>query len=106
MTKLHVKKGDNVMVIAGNNKGQSGRVLIIDREKKRAIVEGVNMISKHTKPNADNPKGGIIKQEAPVHISNLMLIDKSGKPTRIGRNKDEKTGKTVRISKKSGEVIK
>lgn len=106
MTKLHVKKGDNVMVIAGNNKGQSGRVLIIDREKRRAIVEGVNMISKHTRPNADNPKGGIIKQEAPVHISNLMLIDKSGKPTRTGRNKDEKTGKTVRISKKSGEVIK
>jgi len=81
MTKLHVKKGDNVMLIAGNNKGQSGRILIIDNEKKRAIVEGVNMISKHTKPNADNPKGGIIKQEAPVHISNLMLIDKSGKPT-------------------------
>jgi len=106
MTKLHVKKGDNVMVIAGNNKGQSGRVLVIDSEKKRAIVEGVNMISKHTRPNADNPKGGIIKQEAPVHISNLMLIDKSGKPTRTGRNKDEKTGKTVRISKKSGEVIK
>ena len=106
MTKLHVKKGDNVMVIAGNNKGQSGRVLIIDREKRRAIVEGVNMISKHTRPNADNPKGGIIKQEAPVHISNLMLIDKSGKPTRTGRNKDEKTGKTARISKKSGEVIK
>ena len=106
MTKLHVKKGDNVMVIAGNNKGQSGRVLIIDSEKKRAIVEGVNMISKHTRPNADNPKGGIIKQEAPVHISNLMLIDKSGKPTRTGRNKDEKTGKTVRTSKKSGEVIK
>ena len=106
MTKLHVKKGDNVMVIAGNNKGQSGRVLIIDREKRRAIVEGVNIISKHTRPNADNPKGGIIKQEAPVHISNLMLIDKSGKPTRTGRNKDEKTGKTARISKKSGEVIK
>jgi len=106
MTKLHVKKGDNVMLIAGNNKGQSGRILIIDNEKKRAIVEGVNMISKHTKPNADNPKGGIIKQEAPVHISNLMLIDKSGKPTRTDRNKDEKTGKTIRISKKSGEVIK
>ena len=106
MTKLHVKKGDNVMVIAGNNKGQSGRVLILDREKRRAIVEGVNMISKHTRPNADNPKGGIIKQEASVHISNLMLIDKSGKPTKTGRNKDEKTGKTVRISKKSGEVIK
>ena len=106
MTKLHVKKGDNVMVIAGNYKGQSGRVLTVDREKQRAIVEGVNLISKHTRPNADNPKGGIIKQEAPVHISNLKVIDKSGKPTRIGRKKDEKTGKSVRYSKKSGEVIK
>jgi large subunit ribosomal protein L24 len=106
MTKLHVKKGDNVMVIAGNYKGQSGRVLTIDREKQRAIVEGVNLISKHTRPNADNPKGGIIKQEAPVHISNLKVIDKSGKPTRIGRKTDEKTGKSVRYSKKSGEVIK
>jgi large subunit ribosomal protein L24 len=106
MTKLHVKKGDNVMVIAGNYKGQSGRVLTVDMEKQRAIVEGVNLISKHTRPNADNPKGGIIKQEAPVHISNLKVIDKSGKPTRVGRQKDEKTGKSVRYSKKSGEVIK
>ncbi|RLD34165.1 MAG: 50S ribosomal protein L24 [Bacteroidetes bacterium] len=106
MAKLHVKKGDNVMVIAGNNKGQSGRVLNVDKEKQRAIVEGVNMISKHTRPNADNPKGGIVKQEASVHISNLMVMDKSGKPTRIGRKKDEKTGKSVRISNKSGEVIK
>ena len=106
MSKLHLKKGDNVMVIAGNNKGQSGRILMVDREKKRAIVEGVNLMSKHTKPNADNPKGGVIKQEAAVHISNLMLIDKSGKPTKVGKKKDEKTGKTNRISKKSGEVIK
>ena len=94
------------MVIAGNYKGQSGRVLTVDMEKQRAIVEGVNLISKHTRPNADNPKGGIIKQEAPVHISNLKVIDKSGKPTRVGRKKDEKTGKSVRYSKKSGEVIK
>ncbi len=94
------------MVIAGNYKGQSGRVLTVDMEKQRAIVEGVNLISKHTRPNADNPKGGIIKQEAPVHISNLKVIDKSGKPTRVGRQKDEKTGKSVRYSKKSGEVIK
>ena len=106
MSKLHLKKGDNVMVIAGNNKGQSGRILMVDREKKRAIVEGVNLMSKHTKPNADNPKVGIIKQEAAVHVSNLMLIDKSGKPTKVGKKKDEKTGKTNRISKKSGEVIK
>jgi large subunit ribosomal protein L24 len=106
MTKLNIKKGDNVMVIAGNSKGQSGRILVVDKEKGRAIVEGVNLISKHTKPNADNPKGGIIKQEAGVNISNLMIIDSTGKPTRIGRRKDEKSGKTVRFSKKSGEVIK
>ena len=106
MAKLHIKKGDNVIVIAGNNKGQSGRVLIVDMEKSRAIVEGVNMISKHTKPNANDPKGGIVKQEAPVHISNLMLTDKSGKATRVGRKKDEKTGKSVRYSIKTGEAIK
>jgi len=94
------------MVIAGNSKGQSGRVLFVDTEKSRAIVEGINMISKHTRPNADNPKGGIIKQEAGVHISNLKIIDKSGKPTRIGRKTDEKTGKSIRYSKKTGEVIK
>jgi large subunit ribosomal protein L24 len=106
MAKLNIKKGDNVMVIAGNNKGQSGRVLFFGTEKSRAIVEGINMISKHTRPNADNPKGGIIKQEAGVHISNLKIIDKSGKPTRIGRKTDEKTGKSIRYSKKTGEVIK
>ncbi len=94
------------MVISGNHKGQSGRVLMVDTEKMRAIVEGVNMISKHTRPNADNPKGGIVKQEAAVHISNLKVIDKSGKPTRVGRKTDEKSGNTVRYSKKTGEVIK
>ncbi len=106
MTKLNIKKGDNVMVIAGNSKGQSGRVLVVNKDKGRAIVESVNLISKHTKPNAENPKGGIVKQEAAVDVSNLMLIDATGKPTRIGKRKDEKTGKTVRFSKKSGEVIK
>ena len=106
MAKLHIKKGDNVMVTSGNSKGQSGRVLFVNAEKQRAIVEGVNMVSKHTKPNADNPKGGIVKQEASVHISNLKLVDKSGKPTRIGRKIDEKSGKSVRYSKKTGEVIK
>jgi len=106
MTKLHIKKGDNVMVIAGNHKGQSGRILFVDVVKQRAIVEGVNLVSKHTRPSADNPKGGIIKQEAGVHVSNLKLIDKSGKPSRVGRKKDEKTGKSVRYSIKTGEVIK
>ena len=94
------------MVIAGNDKGRSGKVLAIIAEKNRAIVEGVNMISKHTKPNADYPNGGIIKKEAAIHLSNLKVIDAAGTPTRIGRKMDEKTGKTVRYSKKSGEVIK
>lgn len=94
------------MVIAGNDKGRSGKVLEVIAAKNRAIVEGVNMISKHTKPNADYPNGGIIKKEAPIHLSNLKVIDASGNPTRTGRKMDEKTGKSVRYSKKSGEVIK
>jgi large subunit ribosomal protein L24 len=104
--KLHIKKGDTVMLIAGESKGQKGRILEVDRIKERAIVEGVNMVSKHTKPNAKAPQGGIIKKEAPVHISNLMLIDPaSGKPTRIGKRLNDKN-KLVRYSKKSGEEIK
>ncbi len=106
MAKLHIKKGDNVMVIAGNDKGATGKVLEVVADKNRAIVEGVNMISKHTKPNADYPNGGIIKKEAPIHLSNLKVIDGAGNATRTGRKKDEKTGKSVRYSKKSGEVIK
>ncbi len=94
------------MVIAGDEKGQRGKVLEVLREKERAIVEGVNMVKKHTKPNAANPQGGIIPQEAPVHISNLMLIDpKSGKPSRVGRRLNNE-GKLVRYAKKSGEEIK
>ena len=94
------------MVISGDSKGQEGKVLEVVREKERAIVEGVNMVSKHTKPNSKSPQGGIIKQEATIHISNLMLKDpKTGKPTRIGRKLD-KNGKLVRYSKKSGEEIK
>ncbi len=106
MAKLHIKKGDTVLVISGNDRGKQGRVLDIDTEKKRAIVEGVNMVKKHTRPNADNPKGGIIESEAAVHISNLKVVDAKGNATRVGRKKDEKTGKSVRYSKKSGEVIK
>ncbi|MBE9481558.1 MAG: 50S ribosomal protein L24 [Bacteroidetes bacterium] len=105
-TKLHIKKGDTVMVIAGNSKGQQGRVLKINASDNKAIVEGINMISKHTKPNADNPKGGIIKRESPIHLSNLMVIDSSGKPTRIGRKLDEKQNKSIRYSKKTAEVVK
>jgi large subunit ribosomal protein L24 len=104
--KLHIKKGDTVVVVAGNSKGLKGRVLEVDRTKERAIVEGVNMMKKHTKPNAANPQGGIIEKEASVHISNIMLADpKSGAPTRIGRRESE-NGKLVRYSKKSGEEIK
>ena len=94
------------MVVTGESKGQKGRVLEVDREKSRAIIEGLNMISKHTKPNAKAPQGGIVKKEAPIHISNLMLIDPaSGKPTRIGRRLNQKD-KLVRYSKKSGEEIR
>ncbi len=105
-TKLHIKKGDTVVVIAGNYKGQQGKVLEVIREKTRAIVEGVNMVKKHTKPNAENPQGGIVEKEAPIHLSNLMHVDpKEGGKTRIGR-KLGSNGKLVRYSKKSGEEIK
>ena len=104
--KLHIKKGDQVIVNTGEYKGQKGRVLNIDRAKNRAIVEGVNMVSKHTKPNANNPQGGITKQEAPVHISNLNLVDpSSGEATRSGRRLNDNS-KLVRYAKKSGEEIK
>ncbi|ASB48469.1 50S ribosomal protein L24 [Alkalitalea saponilacus] len=106
MGKLHIKKGDIVVVNAGTSKGMEGKVLEVFPEKQRAIVEGVNMVSKHTKPNAENPQGGILKKEAPVHISNLNLKDpSSGKATRIGRRLGD-DGKLVRYSKKSGEEIK
>ena len=104
--KMHIKKGDTVLVLSGNDKGKQGKVMSVDPKSQRAIVEGVRIISKHTRPNAEHPQGGIIKQEAPIHISNLMVVDKSGKPTRVGRKKDEKTGKSIRYSKKTGEIIK
>ncbi|MDD4191956.1 MAG: 50S ribosomal protein L24 [Mangrovibacterium sp.] len=104
--KLHIKKGDTVVVIAGNDRTRQGKVLEVIRDKDRAIVEGVNIIKKHTKPNAANPQGGIIEKEAPIHISNLMLLDpKTGGKTRVGR-RPGKDGKLVRYSKKSGEEIK
>jgi large subunit ribosomal protein L24 len=104
--KLHIKKGDVVFVNAGDNKGQQGRVLEVIAEKNKAIVEGINMVSKHTKPTSKHPQGGIIKKEAPVHISNLNVLDpSSGKPTRIGRRLNDKN-KLVRYAKKSGEEIK
>ena len=104
--KLHIKKGDIVYVNAGDDKGQTGRVLKVIPEDQKAIVEGLNLVSKHTKPNAKNTQGGIVKQEAPIHISNLQVLDpKSGKATRVGR-KANADGKLVRVSKKSGEEIK
>src|SRR5574344_2894141 len=100
MAKLHIKKGDIVIVNAGEDKGKEGKVLSVDPKNLRAIVEGINLVSKHTKPNAANPNGGIVKQEAPVHISNLNVKDpKTGAATRIGRKLEN--GKLVRYSKKS-----
>ncbi len=104
--KLKIKKGDLVMVIAGDSKGTQGKVMQVLVTKGRVMVEGANMVSKHTKPNATTPNGGIIKQEASLHISNIMLVDpKTGKPTRVGRKKNSE-GKLVRVAKKSGEEIK
>ena len=106
MSKLHIKKGDTVYVNAGEDKGRTGKVLKVFGDKRRAIVEGLNMVSKSQKPSAKNPQGGIVKQEAPIHISNLNVVDpKTGKPTRIGR-KLNADGKLVRYAKKSGEEIK
>ncbi|MBR3564783.1 MAG: 50S ribosomal protein L24 [Paludibacteraceae bacterium] len=103
MAKLHIKKGDEVYVNSGASKGKTGRVLSVNVEKQQAIVEGVNMVSKSTKPNAKNPQGGIVKQEAPIHISNLNILE-NGRPVRIGRKKNE-DGKLVRVSKKTGKEI-
>ena len=106
MSKIKIKKDDTVLVKTGNSKGSKGKVIRVYPKLNRALVEGVNMVSKHTKPNAENPQGGIVKKEATIHISNLMLVDpKTGEPTKIGKKKDEKTGKIVRFSKKSGELI-
>ena len=105
MSKLHIKKGDIVFVNTGKSKGKTGRVLKVLVDKQRAIVEGLNMVSKHTKPNAKNPQGAIEKMEASIHISNLNVVDpETGKPTRIGRK--EVDGKLVRYAKKSGKEIK
>jgi len=107
MAKIKIKKNDTVIVTTGNSKGVKGKVIKVYPSENRAMVEGANMISKHTKPNAANPQGGIVKQEAKLHISNLMLIDpKSGEATKVGRKTDKKSGKIVRYSKNSGEVIK
>lgn len=106
MSKLRIKKGDTVYVLAGEDRGKTGRVLKVLVTKQRAIVEGVNIVTKATKPSAKHPQGGLVKMEAPIHISNLSLLDpKTGKPTRIGRRRNDE-GKLVRYAKKSGEEIK
>ena len=104
MKKFNIKKGDTVYVNAGNDKGKTGKVLEVIREKDRVIVEGVNMVSKHTKPNPKNPQGGIVKQEAGIHISNVNLMDANGKATKVAHK--EVDGKKVRIAKTTGEEIK
>jgi len=103
--KFHIRKGDTAIVIAGNDKGKKGKVLEIIKDKKRVIIEGVNMITKHVKPSANNPEGGIEKTEAGIHISNVKLVDPStGDPTKVGR-KTNAEGKLQRFSKKTGELI-
>lgn len=105
MSKMHIKKGDNVYVLAGEDRGKTGRVVSVLPDKGRAIVEGVNMVTKATKPSAQHPQGGLVKKEAPIHLSNLNLVDpKTGKPTRIAIRREN--GKKIRISKKSNQEIK
>lgn len=101
---MHVKKGDKVQVISGKDKGKQGTVLVASPKKDRVLVEGINVVKKHAKPSQDNPQGGILNQEAPIHVSNVLPIDpKSGEPTRVGY--EERDGKKVRIAKKSGEAL-
>ena len=104
MKKFNIKKGDTVYVNAGNDKGKTGKVLEVIREKDRVVIEGINMVSKHTRPNPQHPQGGIVKQEAPIHISNVNLMDAAGKPTKIAHKVVD--GKKVRIAKSTGEEIK
>lgn len=104
--KLHIKKGDTVRVLSGRDRGKEGRVQVIIKKDYRAIVEGMNMVTKHRKPDQSNPQGSVVELEAPIHISNLMIVDpKTGEPTRVGRVKNENGKGWVRVSKKSGEII-
>lgn len=104
--KLHIRRGDKVVIIAGDAKGKTGVVASVDVANQKAIIEGLNMVKRHNKPTATNPNGGIVEKEAPIHISNIALADpKSGKATKVGR-KEDKNGKLVRYAKKSGEVVK
>ncbi|WP_256762347.1 50S ribosomal protein L24 [Cohnella sp. WQ 127256] len=103
--KMHVKKDDNIIVISGKDKGKKGRIIAAYPRENRVLIEGVNMVKRHTRPNPTNQQGGIIEREAPIHVSNVMHIDpKSGKPTRVG-HKTLENGKKVRVAKRSGEMI-
>jgi large subunit ribosomal protein L24 len=104
MAKFHVKKGDTVKVLAGEYKGQTGKIIEMLPERNKALVEGINLVKKHNKPSAANPQGGITEMEAPIHLSNLMYVDANGEATRIGRKEED--GKLVRYSKKTQETIK
>ena len=106
MKKTYLKKGDNVQIMTGRDKGKKGIIISINKMKYIAIVEGVNLVSKHTKPNQDNPKGGVLKKEAGIDISNLLLVDSKGKPSRIGKRVNKKTGKKERYFKTTGDLVK
>ena len=106
MKKTYLKKGDNVQIMTGRDKGKKGRIISINKMKYIAIVEGVNLVSKHTKPNQNNPKGGVLKKEAGIDISNLLLVDSKGKPSRIGKRINKKTGKKERYFKTTGDLVK
>lgn len=105
MSKLKLKKGDTVKVLTGESRGATGKIIHVDTKKMRAIVEGVNLVSKSERPSAKNTNGGIVKKEGSIHFSNLMLVE-GGKGVRVGKKQDEKTGKLVRVSRKTKEVIK
>tara|TARA_B100000945_G_scaffold49233_1_gene34948 strand:+ start:522 stop:842 length:321 start_codon:yes stop_codon:yes gene_type:complete len=106
MRKTYLKKGDNVQVMTGRDKGKKGRIISINKTQYTAIVEGLNLVSKHTKPNQENPKGGVLKKEAGINISNLLLTDSKGKPSKIGKRENKKTGKKERYFKTTGDLVK
>jgi len=106
MRKTYLKKGDNVQIITGRDKGKKGRIISINKFNYTAIVEGVNLVSKHTKPNQENPKGGVIKKEVGINISNLLLVDGKGKASKIGKRLNKKTGKKERYFKTTGDLVK
>ena len=106
MKKTYLKKGDNVQIMTGRDKGKKGRIISINKIKYTAIIEGANLVSKHTKPNQENPKGGVLKKEAGVNISNLLLIDAKGKPSKIGKRVNKKTGAKERYFKTTGDLVK